>query len=383
MFVFLSKIDYSYRGNLNRKEGIDELKRLAVFLGGIVLILSVLFGTKLVLNAQSENKDTTGSNTLVIFNWGEYIDPELMKAFEKETGYHIIYSTFDSNEAMQSKIKQGGTRYDLVFPSESAVPKMLEENLLLPIDHSQIKGLENISPYLLDNKFDPKNQYTIPYFWGTIGIMVNQKNSEANKITKWADLWNPAFENDILMVDGARESIGFALQSTNQSLNEKNADTVAQSVKQMETLQPNVKAVLTDEIKTLMINNDAPIGIGYSGDAAFVMSENPDVRYVVPEDGSAIWTDNFAIPKTAQNFEGAYTFINFMLRPENAKQNAEYVGYATPNEKAKAMLPEELTADESFYPSIETIEKMEHYEYLGKETVEMYNDLFLAWKMGL
>ncbi len=352
-------------------------------MSGIVLILGLLFGTKLILNAQSDNKDTTGSNTLVIFNWGEYIDPELIKAFEKETNYHVVYSTFDSNEAMQSKIKQGGTRYDLVFPSESAVPKMLEEDLLLPIDHSQIKGLENISSYLLDNKFDPNNHYTIPYFWGTIGIMVNQTNSEANKITKWSDLWNPAFENDILLVDGARESLGMVLQSKAQSLNEKDPEKLAKSVAIMESLRPNIKAVLTDEIKTLMINNDAPIGIGYSGDAAFVMSENPDVRYIVPEDGSAIWTDNFAIPKTAENFEGAYAFINFMLRPENAKQNAEYVGYATPNEKAKEMLPKELTADDSFYPTLETIEKMEHYEYLGKETVEMYNDLFLAWKMGL
>ncbi|MBO0420632.1 ABC transporter substrate-binding protein [Vagococcus fluvialis] len=359
------------------------MKRLQVFLLGIILILGILFGVKVVLNAQTADKDTSSNNTLVIFNWGEYIDPELMKAFEKESGYHVVYSTFDSNEAMQSKIMQGGTRYDLVFPSESAVPKMLEENLLLPLDHSKIVGLENISNYLLDNKFDPGNQFTVPYFWGTFGIMVNQTNEQANQITKWSDLWKPEFENDILMVDGARESIGLALQSTNQSLNEKSPEKVSESVTYMEGLRPNVKAVLTDEIKTLMINNDAPIGIGYSGDAAFVMGENPDVKYVIPEDGSVIWTDNFAIPKTAQNFEGAYAFINFMLRPENAKQNAEYVGYATPNEKAKEMLPKELTEDQSFYPSLEMIEGMEHYEYLGKETVEMYNDLFLAWKMGL
>ncbi|MFW7385823.1 ABC transporter substrate-binding protein [Vagococcus fluvialis] len=326
------------------------MKRLQVFLLGIVLILGILFGVKVVLNAQTADKDTSSNNTLVIFNWGEYIDPELMKAFEKESGYHVVYSTFDSNEAMQSKIMQGGTRYDLVFPSESAVPKMLEENLLLPLDHSKIVGLENISSYLLDNKFDPGNQFTVPYFWGTFGIMVNQTNEQANHITKWSDLWKPEFENDILMVDGARESIGLALQSTNQSLNEKSPEKVSESVTYMEGLRSNVKAVLTDEIKTLMINNDAPIGIGYSGDAAFVMGENPDVKYVIPE---------------------------------NAKQNAEYVGYATPNEKAKEMLPKELTEDQSFYPSLEMIEGMEHYEYLGKETVEMYNDLFLAWKMGL
>ena len=359
------------------------MKRLTVFLGGILLIIGLLGGTKLVLHAQEGNQGPAGDNTLVIFNWGEYIDPELIKEFEAATNYRVIYSTFDSNEAMQSKIEQGGTRYDIVFPSESAVPKMLEANLLLPLDHSQIVGLDDLSPFLMDQHFDPHNAYTIPYFWGTIGIMVNQTNPAANKITKWGDLWNPDFKNSILMVDGARESIGLVSQSEGISLNETNEQKLAVSLKKMDTLRPNVKAVLTDEIKILMINNDAPIGIGYSGDAAYVMAENPDVRYVLPEDGSAVWTDNFAIPRTAENFAGIYAFINFMLEPEHAMRNAEYVGYATPNEKAKAMLPPELTSNEAFYPTAEMIKGVEHYDYLGKEKVQLYNDLFLKWKMGL
>lgn len=359
------------------------MKRLLVFFGGILLVLSVLFISKTWLAKKTETVSAAGKNTVIIFNWGEYIDPELLKTFEKETGYHVIYNTFDSNEAMETKIKQGGTHYDIVFPSESIIPKMVEGDLLLPIDHSKITGLENISSFLMNQNFDKKNHYSIPYFWGTVGIMVNTYEITDGTIHKWTDLWDKQYQNDILMIDGARESIGIALQAQGLSLNEVDKDQVERGVKKLETLRSNVKAVLTDEIKTLMINNDAPIGIGYSGDAAFVMSENPAVQYVVPEDGGAIWTDNFAIPKTASNLEGAYAFINFMLRPENAKQNAEYVGYATPNEKAKALLPKELTENEAFYPQPEAMEQMEHYEYLGRDAVEIYNDLFLEWKLGL
>ncbi len=359
------------------------MKRLLVFFGGIFLILGILFVGKTWLVKESETVSATSERTVIIFNWGEYIDPALVKTFEQETGYQVIYNTFDSNEAMETKIKQGGTRYDLVFPSESILPKMIEADLLLPIDHAQIKGTENLSAFLMDQKFDPGNQYSLPYFWGTIGIMVNTEVIEAGQIRQWRDLWDEAYRNDILMIDGARESIGIGLQAQGLSLNEVEAAQIARGVKKLATLRPNVKAVLTDEIKTLMINNDAPIGIGYSGDAAFVMAENPAIEYVVPEDGGAIWTDNFAIPKTASNLEGAYAFINFMLRPENAKQNAEYVGYATPNEKAKALLPQELTENEAFYPKPEAMDQMEHYEYLGQRAVEIYNDLFLEWKLGL
>lgn len=359
------------------------MKRLWVFFGGVIGITALLFFGASVLTKESGAATSSDKNTVIIYNWGEYIDPELIKTFETETGYSVIYNTFDSNEAMETKIKQGGSRYDLVFPSESIIPKMIEEGLLVPLDHQKLTGTEDLSPFLMDQAFDPDNTYSIPYFWGTIGIMANTEEVDASSIHGWGDLWNPAFKNDVLMVDGARETLGIALQTLGLSQNEKDPTKVAKALKKLESIRPNVKAVLTDEIKTLMINNDAPLGIGYSGDAAYVMAENPAVTYIVPNDGGAIWTDNFAIPKTVGNLEGAYAFINFMLRPENAAQNAEYVGYATPSETAKTMLPAELTDDKAFYPEPSAMEQMEHYEYLGKEAVELYNDLFLEWKLGL
>lgn len=357
------------------------MKRLTIFLSTIIIAIIVLAGLKGLISAQT---NTGGDeNTLIIYNWGDYIDPDLLTKFEEETGFYVIYETFDSNEAMETKVTQGGTRYDLAFPSESIIPKMVDKNLLLPLDHEEIIGLDQISDFLLDQEFDIKNQFTIPYFWGTVGIMVNTKEIPLSQIMTWGDLWDPSLTNELLLIDGARESMGMALQSLGMSLNETDVDKLEQASDHLAKLMPNTKAILTDEIKTLMINGEADLGIGYSGDAAYVASQNPDVEYVLPEDGSAVWTDNFAIPRTMKNKEGTYAFINFMLRSENAKQNAEYVEYATPNEAAKKLLDIEVTQNKALYPDPEDLQHLEHYKYLGLETINYYNELFLNIKMGL
>ncbi|AZP05572.1 ABC transporter substrate-binding protein [Jeotgalibaca ciconiae] len=357
------------------------MKKLNIFFGGIIAAIIVIFGLRAFISSQSN--DSSSGNTVTIFNWGDYIDRDLITKFEEETGYHVVYDTFDSNEAMETKISQGGTNYDLVFPSGSIIPKMIEKDLLVPLDHNKIVGMEYNSEFLMDQPYDPNNQYTIPYFWGTVGIMVNTKELPDHNIRTWADLWNPVFKNEVLLLDGARESMGIALQAMELSLNEINYDSLQEAAKYLAELTPNIHAILNNEIRSLMINGDAFIGIGYSGDAAWVASQNPDVEYILPENGGVVWTDNFAIPKTVKNKEGAYAFINFMLRPENAKQNTEYVEYATPNEAAKELLPGEVTANKLLYPDPEDIQDLEHYEYLGQEVMNYYNELFLNMKMGL
>lgn len=362
------------------------MKKLISLMIAVVSVAILLFGVKqwlLQKDETVESAEQTEKQQLFLFNWGNYIDPELIKEFEAETNIQVVYETFDSNDAMEAKLKQGGTRYDLVFPSESSITKLVNQNLLKPIDHSKIKGLENISAFLLNSPVDPGNQYTIPYFWGTVGIMVNTKYVDPSKITSWKDLWNAEYKSSILLLDGNRETMGLALQSLGYSLNSKNDEELQLAEKKLEELNPNVRAVLNEEIKTMMKLEEAPIGIGYSGDAAAVAEENPNVTYVLPQDGSAVWTDNFAISHNAENIEGAYAFINFMLRPEIAARNAEFVGYATPNEAAKALLDEETTSNESFYPSEEVIRELEHYEYLGNEWISKYNDAFLNFKMEL
>ena len=362
------------------------MKKLVSLIVAILAMVAILFGVKNMLQAKesTEEVETSGEQQqLFLFNWGNYIDPELIKEFEAETGIQVVYETFDSNDAMEAKLKQGGTRYDIVFPSESSITKLVNQNLLQKLDHSKIKGLENISPFLLNSPVDNGNQYTIPYFWGTVGIMVNTKYIDPESIQTWSDLWKEDFKNKVLVLDGNREALGMALQSLGYSLNSKNENELHAAEVKLKELKPNVRAVLNEEIKTMMKLEEAPIGMGYSGDAAAVAEENPNVQYILPKDGSAVWTDNFAIAHTAVNVEGAYAFINFMLRPENAARNAAYVGYSTPNEKAKELMDPEVTSDETYYPSEEIINSLEHYEYLGNDWIQKYNEAFLDFKMEL
>ena len=362
------------------------MKKLVSLIVAILAMVAILFGVKNMLQAKESTEEVETSSEqqqLFLFNWGNYIDPELIKEFEAETGIQVIYETFDSNDAMEAKLKQGGTRYDIVFPSESSITKLVNQNLLQKLDHSKIKGLENISPFLLNSPVDKGNQYTVPYFWGTVGIMVNTKYIDPESIQTWNDLWKEDFKNKVLVLDGNREALGMALQSLGYSLNSKNEDELKAAEQKLKELKPNVRAVLNEEIKTMMKLEEAPIGMGYSGDAAAVAEENPNVQYILPKDGSAVWIDNFAIAHTAVNIEGAYAFINFMLRPENAARNAEYVGYSTPNEKAKELMDPEVTSDETYYPSEEIINSLEHYEYLGNDWIQKYNEAFLDFKMEL
>ena len=229
--------------------------------------------------------------------------------------------------------------------------------------------------------FDLGNEYSIPYFWGTVGIVYNPKMLGGKELTSWSDLWDPELRNQIFLVDGAREVIGMGLNTLHYSLNETDKDRLQEAKQKLSELTPNIKAIIGDEIKMLVANEEAAIGVVWSGEAADIMSENEDLDYVIPEEGSNLWFDNMVIPKSAKNVEGAHLFINFMLDPENAAQNAEYVGYSTPNAKALEYMPEEITEDKRFYPDAELTERLEVYDNLGKRMLAYYNDLYLEFKM--
>lgn len=353
------------------------MKRLYSFFLGIIAIILILWGISSKLEADSTQGTT---DKLVIYNWGDYIDPELLEEFTAETGIQVDYQTFDSNESMYTKIKQGGTTYDLTIPSEYMISKMTEENMLIKLDKSKIEGLENIDPQFMGLSFDKNNDYSIPYFWGTLGIVYNETMIE-NPPQEWEDLWSEEYRDNIMLIDGVREVMGFGLQSLGHSLNSKNPAEIEKAAEHLYNLTPNVKAIVADEIKGYMIQDAAAIAVSFSGEASEMLDGNENLHYVVPSKGSNLWFDNMVIPKTAKNLDGAYAFMSFMLRPENALRNAEYVGYSTPIPAAKAMLDEETQNDESFYPSEETMKKMEVYDNLGQEMLGMYNDLYLQFKM--
>ena len=348
------------------------------------LVLAVCAALLYAVYALENSGGGGDAGVVTVYNWGEYIDPDLIARFEEETGYKVIYETFDSNEAMLTKIRQGGSAYDVAVPSDYAIEIMREEGLLLPLDHAKLPNLANIDPYFLDMPFDPGTTYSVPYFWGTLGIVYNPELiPEHLTFDTWEDLWDPALRDKVFLFDGAREVIGMALNSIGASVNARDDELLARALERLRELSPNVKAVIGDEITNLMVNDEAAVALTFSGQAADMMWENESLDYNVPKEGSNLWFDSFVIPATSRNPDGAHAFINFMLDAEVSAQNTEYVGYSTPNAAAMELLDEEIVTDERFYPPVELREKLEVYENLGPEWLAKYSELFLEFKMGL
>lgn len=346
---------------------------ITVFIGAFALV-----GITTYLNSSN---GYSGADTLTVYNWGDYIDPDLLSKFQRETGIKVVYETFDSNEAMLTKTARGGTAFDIVIPSDYAINKMKAEGMLIPLDHSKIPNLVHIDPRFLDLSFDEGNKYSVPYFWGTMGIIYNPELMPEKEFSGWGDLWDEELAGEILLVDSAREVIGVGLNSLGYSLNDTDTDHLQEAYRKLCELTPNVKAIVGDEIKMLLANEEAAVGVVWSGDAAIIMDENDKLDYVIPSEGSMVWFDNIVIPTTARNIEGAHLFINFMLDPENAAQNTEYVGYATPNAAALEYLPEEISGDDRFYPGPDITDNLEVLTNLGKRMLGHYNELFLEFKM--
>lgn len=241
--------------------------------------------------------------------------------------------------------------------------------------------MQHMDPRLINKEFDPNNKYSIPYFWGTLGIIYNDKFVNASEVQHWNQLWNPKFKDSIMLIDSARDVFAPALISLGKSVNETNPQTLAVAKAKLDQLSPNVKAVVADEIKMYMAENEAKIAVDWSGEASEMLANNKHLHYVVPQEGSNLWFDNLVIPKTAKHFKAIYAFLNFMMEPKNAAQNAEYVGYATPNATAKKLLPKSVQNDRQFYPDDETMKHLEIYSDLPPAKVGLYNDLFLEFKM--
>ncbi|MDF7637759.1 ABC transporter substrate-binding protein [Leuconostocaceae bacterium ESL0958] len=357
------------------------MKKLLWTTAALLLAIGLLLLGKNTLD-QSRQSKVAGDRVLNFYNWGDYIDPQLLKDFEHETGYRVNYQTFDSNEAMFTKIKQGGTSYDLTVPSDYMVQKLKDEGLLAPLDKNKLTDLDQLNPRFLNQSFDPGNRYSLPYFWGTLGILYNKKQVDGRQLRTWSDLWSPRYRKQILLVDSARDILGLTLLSQGKSVNDQNAADLAAAKGRLTALMPNVKAIVADELKLYMAQGEANIGVTYSGEAKQAMEKNPDLAYLVPEGGANLWLDNLAIPKNAKHKEAAYALINFLNRPENAARNAEYIGYATPNLGAYKRLPQSVRNDQAFYPKASILDQLQVYQNFNQAWTERYNDAFLEFKMS-
>jgi len=293
---------------------------------------------------------------LNVYNWSEYLPSELLKQFERETGIKVNYSTYDNNETMYAKLKAvHNAGYDIVVPSTYFVDRMRRQGMLLKLDKSKIPNFKNLNPELLNKSYDPHNNYSIPYLWGATAIVVNDKYYPRGSITRWADFWQPKLKNQLLLLDDTREIFGIALLVLGYSVNDTNPEHIKIAYEKLKQLLPNVKLFNDETVRNIYIDEDALIGMGWAGDAFLANQENPHIQYIYPQEGFIISMDNMTIVKNAPHVENAYKFINFILRPEIAKQISLSVGFATPNLVAYKMMPKEILNNHIIYPSQEIL----------------------------
>lgn len=321
---------------------------------------------------------TDSQKVLNVYNVGDYIDEELITKFEKETGIDVLYETYDTNEMMYQKVKSGSTNYDLVFPSDYMVQKMEKENLLQKIDFDNIPNIKYIDKSFLNPIYDPQNEYSVPYMWGTFGILYNKKMVK-EPVNSWDILWNPKYKGNIMMFDSVRDTIAIALKKLGYSINTTNPNEIEEAKKLLMKQKDLVLAYVNDEGKDRLLGEEVAMGIIYSGDAVTLMEQNHNLAYAIPKEGTNKWVDSMCIPKTAQNKKEAEMFINFLLEPENAKMNAEYIGYSIPNTGALELLDEQTTENPVAYPSKSLLDKCETFIDLD-DNIKMYDRAWIELK---
>ena len=326
------------------------------------------------------------SNELYVYNWGEYIDESVIEDFEKETGIHVVYDLFETNEEMYPVIEAGGVAYDVVCPSDYMIQKMIENDLLAEIDFDNIPNIDQIDPEYMERSkaFDPENKYSVPYTWGTVGILYNDKRLEELGVEppdSWLDLWDERLAGEILMQDSVRDAFMCALKPLGYSLNSTDPNELEEAKELLIQQKPLVQAYVIDQVRDKMLGEEAAVGVIYSGEMLYLqeLAEGKDfnLEYVIPKEGTNLWIDSWVIPKNAKNKENAEKWIDFLCRPDIAKRNFEYITYATPNRGAFELLDEDLQQNKAVFPDWDSLENAEVYQYLGEEADSLYNEL---WK---
>lgn len=326
----------------------------------------------------AKENDVMNGEKLVVYNWGEYIDPEVLTMFEEETGIDIVYEEFETNEILYPKISSGAIAYDVICPSDYMIQRMIENDLLSEINFDNIPNLKNIGKQYLEQsrQFDPENKYSVPYCWGTVGILYNKMLVD-EPVDSWSILWDPKYKDNILMQDSVRDAFGVTLKYLGYSLNSTDLDELTEAKNLLIEQKPLVQAYVIDQVRDKMIGNEAALGVIYSGEAIYTQKENPNLEYVIPKEGSNIWIDSWVIPKNAEHKENAEKFINFLCRPDIALMNFEYITYSTPNEAARELIEDEsIRNSEIAFPDLSKYDNLETFQYLGTEADQVYGDLW-------
>lgn len=319
---------------------------------------------------------------LHVYNWSEYIPQSVLDRFTKETGIKVVYTTYESNEAMYAKIKLlKGVGYDVIVPSSYFIAMLRDDGLLARIDRARLPNFRNLSPRVLDQPFDPGNEYSVPYMWGSAGLMVNKKVVDPATVTSWNDLNRPEFAGKVILSDDQRDSMGVALKALGYSVNSTSEAEIKAAHQWLKKLLPAVRVFDVTASKQAFINEEVAAGLIWNGDAYIAAHENRNLAYIYPREGVPLWADSLAIPVGARHKDNAHTFINFLLRPDVAGECVTEYNYSTPNLAAQRLLPPELVKSRITSPVDADLKNAEFTNSVGK-ALEIYEKYWEMLKTG-
>ncbi|HIX34007.1 MAG TPA: ABC transporter substrate-binding protein [Candidatus Gemmiger avium] len=310
--------------------------------------------------------------TLNVYNWGQYISDgtdgsvDVLSAFETLTGIKLNYTTFDTNESLYAKLKSGGARYDVIFPSDYMVGKMIAEDMLEPLDFANIPNAADVGDAYRGLSYDPDDAYSVPYTWGLVGLVYNTTMVEGEP-DSWDALWDQAYSGQILMFNNSRDAFAIAARRLGMSLNPANVEEVEQIAQELKAQKPLVQAYVMDEIFDKMEGGEAAFAPYYAGDALTMLDENPDLGFVIPQEGTNRFVDAICIPKGCANKEAAEIFINYLCEPDVGLANIEYLGYSTPLNTVWERLDDEIKYSPIAYPDESVLVNTETFEVLPDE----------------
>ncbi len=350
-----------------------------------IKILSAVLSLCLLIGAMPVYA-SSGKQVLRVYNWGEYISTgedggmDVIAEFERtHPGVEVEYTTFASNEEMYAKIRSGSANYDIVIPSDYMIARMSAEGMLAELNYDNIPNFSYIDEQFKDPIYDQGNTYSVPYTWGTVGIIYNTAKID-DEITSWASLWDERYEGKILMFDNPRDAFAIAYSYLGYSINTTDEQEMMDAANLLMAQKDVLQAYVMDQIFNKMSSNEAWIAPYYAGDAIIMIEENPDLAFVVPEEGSNIFVDAMCILETSKQKELAEEFINFMCQPEIMAENIGYIGYSSPSTAAKELLDEEMQQNEIAYPSEDCLDHCEYFVYLPQEVNEQMETLWISIK---
>lgn len=348
------------------------MKKSLALLSAAALTLGVLSGCGGTQSGTADDPGAADKGVVNVYNWGVYIDESVLEDFTAETGIKVVYDTFESNEAMYGVLKNEGASYDVVIPSDYMISRMIEEDMLEPLNFDNIPNFEDVDPALKNPDYDPENLYSVPYMWGLLGVIYNTTMVEETP-SSWDIMFDEDYAGQILMFNNSRDAIGVALKQLGYSYNTTDENQIKEAVDLLIQQKPLVQSYVMDDIFEKMQSGSAAIGAYYYGDFLTMHEVNPDLAFCLPEEGTNLYVDAMCIPKNAENKENAEIFINYMCSTQAGLKNCEEIWYSSPLLSVREELDPEVSGDPYAYPDESILAQCESFKNLPADTLALYD----------